>query len=882
MADEYVKKERARRVYSTALINKLIDDRNQGYDIDFEPFFNRDTNLRNANIPFKMTDEEMEEYQKCYDDPEYFIGKYCKFMTDKGMSTVQLRDYQTKVIDLVTQETYDEELDDAVPKNRNIIWLAARQIGKCLVFNELANVSYSKGLSKDVKLGNLFGESGLKMMLYGLYDKTKNRTIKNVIGRLISFVERLQYRKYKFDDKDYTKKIVKSIDLDGVKVLTERGYCDATHIHITQPYTVYDIEFTDGTNIECADDHVMYFYLPPSEKYPDRYSVCASQVKPGNKLVSKNGYKTVKSVYKCPYKLMMYDLTIDSPEHTYYTSDVLSHNTTTTSAFMAWMIVFHIDKNILIVANKEKTAIEIVDKIINIFKNLPFFLKPGCDAFGKTGLKLDNGSKIISSATTNTASIGFTIHCVYLDEFAHIPDNIVNNFWRSVYPTLSSSKVSQCIITSTPNGTTNKFYEIWSKSLSGENSFANVRTDYWEVPGHDDEWAKMQIADFGEEEFAQEFALQFNKNSKMILKSHTMSYISKIVRKFEVKNVLSKNQYLDTEYLTWDPGFDPNNINKRDKFVFLVDLAEGNGDPDEMFKTKKKTPDSNTIQIFRVRLNSVANLRRYSEKSCGIGDCVRFEQVGKFACNSEDEIYTARVCSALSYNLFRDHELNNVRVMVEMNFNGKSFFEEFKRHALYSGATVLKTYHRKPVPGENQKKRYGFKTTQNKEHYCLKGNKMLDMRRIIVKDDETFEQMKSFGYVRGKLTGIACHDDLSMPVFNHIPRMLDEKIFIGWIEEYLVFGTDNHERVYELNQLIKQWAIDNPEMTQESFEALYGLNEPQTIPSGMNNPYFDMNMTSMVGNPYEGISPYSSPYNSSYVGMGGPVPQGMGMGTWKR
>jgi hypothetical protein len=126
------KRERARRVYSTALINKLIDDRNQGYDIDFDPFFNRDTELRASNIPFKMTDDEMEEYQKCYDNPEYFIDKYCKFMTDKGMSTVQLRDYQTKVIDLVTAESYDEDLDDAVPTNRNIIWLASRQVGKCV------------------------------------------------------------------------------------------------------------------------------------------------------------------------------------------------------------------------------------------------------------------------------------------------------------------------------------------------------------------------------------------------------------------------------------------------------------------------------------------------------------------------------------------------------------------------------------------------------------------------------------------------------------------------------------------------------------------------------------------------------------------------------
>lgn len=873
--EDRTKRERARRVYSTALINKLIDDRNQGYDIDFEPFFNRDTTLRNANIPFRMTEEEMEEYQKCYDDPEYFIGKYCKFMTDKGMDTVQLREYQTKVIDLVTAESYDEDLDDAVPTHRNIIWLASRQVGKCLIFNELTDVALRGTLYKKEKLGKLYDKQNIiKGKLYSLYDHITNRFFKNIVGKTIELLERWEYRGYSFDENDINTKIVNTIELDDVNVLSEDGYHRATHIHITQPYTVYDIEFTDGTHIECADNHIMYSYVPSSDKYPDRYSVYASNVKPGVKLVSKGGYKTVKSVYRCPYKLMMYDLTVDSPEHTYYTSDILSHNTTTTSAFMAWMIVFHIDRNILIVANKEKTAIEIVDKITNIFKNLPFFLKPGCDSFGKTGLKLDNGSKIISSATTNTASIGFTIHCVYLDEFAHIPDNIVNNFWRSVYPTLSSSKVSQCIITSTPNGTTNKFYEIWSKSLSGENSFVNVRTDYWEVPGHDDEWAKRQIADFGEEEFAQEFALQFNKNSKMILKSHTMSYISKMITEFVPKQIMSQNQYLAVDNLTWHPDFDPNNISGRDKFIFIVDLAEGGADPDEAFKSKKKGPDSNTVQIYRLRLNSVANVRRYSEISCGIQDCVRFEQVGKFTTNAEDEIYTARVCSALAYNLFKDHENNNVRIMVEMNFNGKSFYEEFKRHIQFTGSTILKTYHRKPTPGEKQKKKPGFKTTQNKEYYCLKGNKLLDMRRIIVRDSETFEQMKSFGYVRGKLTGIACHDDLSMPVFNHISRMLDEKSFIGWIEEYLCFGAGDPSHVYKLNMLIKKWAQDNPEMTQDEFEMLYGINDTFITPMydggslGLSG--------SMNGNSYGmigGGTYQQNPYNGMSLGT---------YGTWHR
>ena len=635
------KAKKQRRIYSTQLINQLIQDRNQGYDIDFEPFFMRDLDLRAANIPFKMTEEEMEEYQKCYDDPVYYAENYAKFMTDHGLSTVNLRDYQRNVISTVTAEDYDPEDDLILPVNRNVVWMSARQSGK----------------------------------------------------------------------------------------------------------------------------------------------------------------------------------------------------TTTIAVFLSWMLIFHIDRNILIVANKEKTAIEIVDKIINIFKGLPFWLKPGTEQWGKTALKLDNGSKILSSATTNTASIGFTIHCVLLDEFAHIPDNIVNNFWRSVYPTLSSSRVSQCIITSTPNGTTNKFYEIVSGAIEKKNSFRYIRTDYWEVPGHDDAWAAQMKADFGEEEFAQEFELQFNKNSKMLMKSEDMNFTDRLVKQYVHKTIYINNQYVNDEHITWHPDFDPNNIDENDIFVFLVDIAEGNGDPDERFQTKEKTPDANTINIFKVVLNSPSNIKRYSNLSCRTQDCIRFVQVGKYKNSSEDEIQAARVCSALSYNLFKDHERNNVRVMIEMNFNGKSFFEEFKRHQLYTGSTVLKTYHKKPIPGEQQKRKYGFKTTTNKEHYCIKGNKLISMHRTIVTCVDTFEQMKSFGYVRGKIKGIACHDDLSMPVFNHIPRMLDEKTFISWIDEYIQFKAER-TKVYIINSIIQKWAMDNPEMSDDDFAGLYNLDE-QVTPNQSNSEYID-------------------------------------------
>ena len=667
-------KRKTRRVYSTALINELVKERNLGYDIPYDAFFMRDLDLRAPNVTFRMTDEEVEEYQMCYDDALYYVENYCKFMTDKGMDLVQLRDFQKNVVKTVTDEVYIDELDDYGPKNRNVIWMASRQSGK----------------------------------------------------------------------------------------------------------------------------------------------------------------------------------------------------TTTVSAFLSWMLIFHSDRNILVVANKEDTAIEIVDKITNIFKGLPYFLKPGCINFGKTGLRLENGSRIISSATTNTASIGFTIHCILLDEFAHIPDNIVNNFWRSVYPTLSSSKVSQCIITSTPNGTTNKFYDIWSHAMDKKNSFVPIRTDYWEVPSHDDAWAAQMRADFGDEEFAQEFELQFNINSKMLLKANDLQFINKVVKEYVHKEIYGDNPLLKDENIMWHPDFDPNEIKETDKFVYLVDLAEGTEDETKKFKNKKDQPDSNTILIYKVVPNSLCNIIKYADKSCSIADAFRYVQVGRYECNTEDEEYCAQICAALAYDLMKDDERESVKVMVEMNFNGKSFLQKMQTHPKYYDGTILRTYHTKPVPGEKQRKRLGFKTTSNKEHYCIKGSKMIGMRRIVPTDKDTLTQMQSFGYVKGKLKGIACHDDLSMPTFNHIPRMLDESTFIEWLDD-IFYNLEDELKKYKINLLIEQYDFDNPETSDEEFNALYQRDDTMQYPSMSSqsmNPYSENNIGGY--NPYSSggiINPYSSgsmynPYNN--------------------
>ncbi len=163
-------KPKKSRVYTTEIIKNLFDDLSMGIEIDNTPFYPFDNELRAANVTFKMSGEEYEEYMKCYNDAEYFIENYCKFVTDHGRMTVKLRDYQKEIVSAVTSQHYDEGIEEFVPDNRNVIMMCARQMGKCLLpdskiqgKNGTKKIYMSKGWRKVVNL--------LKRCLIKIYNK---------------------------------------------------------------------------------------------------------------------------------------------------------------------------------------------------------------------------------------------------------------------------------------------------------------------------------------------------------------------------------------------------------------------------------------------------------------------------------------------------------------------------------------------------------------------------------------------------------------------------------------------------------------------------------------------------------------------------------------
>ena len=620
-------------VWTTELVEQTKEKLRYGMaNLDLGCFHERDIELKAGKILYKLSQDEVVEFYKCSQDINYFVEKYCRFLTDYGRQTVKLRSYQTDILEELAEEELNDRLLDEdgnpmlVPVNRNYILMAARQTGK----------------------------------------------------------------------------------------------------------------------------------------------------------------------------------------------------TTTIAAFFAWYLCFHTDRNLAILANKEKTAIEIVDKVTQVFRGLPFFLKPGILSGGKTGMQLDNGCQLLSQATTTTAQIGFTIHVLYADEFAHIAPNIVGPFWRSVYPTLASSEISQCIISSTPAGQGNLFYEIWDSAVKGKNTFKFKRVDYWQVPEHDEEWANTIRANFSDEYFAQEFELKFNSDSKLLLGSKELTFIKRIEKDYVFKD-LDKTGLDEELYrnLKWRPDFDPNQGYDPLKHLFIVSVDTGEGKEYE----EGKDNDYNVLSIYQLEIKSLVQLNRLRQDEYFLKNMFRLNQVGLYRDNLKDD----EICAKVARSVIFDQLGGEVCVLVlEMNFNGKFFLSIFQQHEEYFDDVVLRTYHAKPIPGiEHPKRKAGFKIGNDKEEFCKIGRSIIRSKTLIPNDSITILEFASFGRDRrGKYKGIGTHDDTVMATLN-ISRLYNEQSYEDRL--YDIFDELEDSPNKRLINLFLERAEVSTDTSDDMFASLYE-NDNDIIP----------------------------------------------------
>jgi hypothetical protein len=201
--------------------------------------------------------------------------------------------------------------------------------------------------------------------------------------------------------------------------------------------------------------------------------------------------------------------------------------TQTTAAFFLWFIIFHDVKLVGIMANKAAVAREILSRIQFSYEGLPFWMQPGVKEWNKGSIELSNGSGIITAATSPNAIRGFSVSALYIDETAFIPPNIAEEFFTSVFPTISSGKDTRIYLSSTPKGL-NHYHKMWVEAEQGTNGFFPVAAEWHENPSRDEKWRLDQLQTLGELKYNQEVLCQFMGSSKTLLNGATLMALTTV------------------------------------------------------------------------------------------------------------------------------------------------------------------------------------------------------------------------------------------------------------------------------------------------------------------------------------------------------------------
>ena len=185
-----------------------------------------------------------------------------------------------------------------------------------------------------------------------------------------------------------------------------------------------------------------------------------------------------------------------------------SGKSTTIIAYLLHYVLFNPSVNVAILANKAATARDLLSRLQLAYEHLPKWLQQGVMSWNKGSLELENGSKILASSTSASAVRGGSYNIIFLDEFAYVPQNVAEQFFSSVYPTISSGKTTKVMIVSTPHGM-NMFYKLWVDAEEGRNTYIPIEVHWSEVPGRDEEWKKETIKNTSQSQFNTEFECEF-------------------------------------------------------------------------------------------------------------------------------------------------------------------------------------------------------------------------------------------------------------------------------------------------------------------------------------------------------------------------------------
>jgi hypothetical protein len=426
--------------------------------------------------------------------------------------------------------------------------------------------------------------------------------------------------------------------------------------------------------------------------------------------------------------------------------------------------LFNESVNVAVLANKGAVARELLSRLQLAYEHLPKWLQQGAVVWNKGNIEVENGSKVIAAATSSSAVRGSSFNIIFLDEFAHVPQNIAEQFFTSVYPTISAGEFTKVLIVSTPLGL-NMFYKMWIEAEEGRNDYVPIEVHWSEMPGRDAKWKEETIRNTSEVQFTQEFECEF------VGSTYTLISPSKL-RSMVFKDPIHSNNNLDV----YEEPI------KNHTYALVVDTAQGKG------------VDYSAITIFDVSK-------------------MPYKQVAKFRDNTISPLLYPNVI----YNV--GNKYNQAYVLIEVNDIGSQVADTLHYDLEYENIMIVTMRGRagQQIGGGFAKNvQLGIRTSkQIKRIGCAALKDLIEQDQLIIPDFDTIRELTTFALRNNTYQAEeGAHDDLAMTL-----------VIFGWLVQQRYFkeltNMDIRKKMWEeqmetLEQDMLPFGIIDDGMAQET------------------------------------------------------------------
>ena len=385
--------------------------------------------------------------------------------------------------------------------------------------------------------------------------------------------------------------------------------------------------------------------------------------------------------------------------------------TVTAAACILHYTIFNDDKNVAIMANKTSAAREVLSRYQTMYENLPIWMQQGVKTWNKGDVDLENGSRVFTSATTTSGIRGKSVNWLYIDEAAIIPNNIADEFFASVYPTISAGETTKILLTSTPLGY-NHFWKFWNEADKGTNGFDNMFIPHTEIPGRDDKWTQEQFDLLGEVKFNQEVLCDFLGSTNTLISGKSLANMSSVDPVYE------------------KDGLDIYEEPKEDKYyVISADTARGIGGDYSAFVVVDITE-------------------------------MPFKVVGKYRDNKVSPLLYPDFIGKVA------KDYNDAYVLLETNDIGQQVVDILHQELEYENifSTVQEKTKQYVSPGFGKQSTLGVRTSKAvKRQGCLALKSLIEEQKFLLFDAECISELSTFVERSGTFAADeGYHDDLAM------------------------------------------------------------------------------------------------------------------------